>query len=110
MPGRGIRSIRDENYRGRWFALKFLRSSVLVGPTGTCSSRGFLSREFSGMQFDEVVHAERLLACELEQILGHMVVAALDRGERSSLEVKWLSRPVAACDVTEPINGAAAPA
>lgn len=30
------------------------------------SSRDFLPREFSGMQSDEVVHGERLLACEPE--------------------------------------------
>jgi len=30
------------------------------------SSRGSSPREFSGMQLDEVVHAYRLLACELE--------------------------------------------
>ena len=29
------------------------------------------------MQLDEVVHAYRLLACELEQVVGHTVVAAL---------------------------------
>ena len=34
-------------------------------------------REFSSVQLDEVVHADRLLACELEQIIGHTVVAAL---------------------------------
>ena len=41
------------------------------------SGRGSLAREFSGMQFDKVVHAERLLARELKQILGHTVIAAL---------------------------------
>ena len=41
------------------------------------SSRGSISREFSGMQLDEVVHADRLLAGELEQVVGHTVVAAL---------------------------------
>jgi hypothetical protein len=46
-------------------------------PDAGRSSRGSLPREFSGMQFDEVVHAHRLLACELEQILGHAVIAAL---------------------------------
>src|ERR1700738_4335760 len=40
-------------------------------------SRGSIPREFSGMQLDEVVHAYRLLACELEQVVGHTVVAAL---------------------------------
>jgi hypothetical protein len=29
------------------------------------------------VQLDEVVHADRLLACELEQVIGHTVVAAL---------------------------------
>ena len=41
------------------------------------SSRGSSSREFSGMQLDEVVHADRLLACEVEQVVGHTIVAAL---------------------------------
>ena len=41
------------------------------------SSRGSIPREFSGMQLDEVVHADRLLACELEQVVGHTVIAAL---------------------------------
>jgi len=35
-----------------------------------------MSREFRGMQLDEVVHADWLLACELEQVVGHTVVAA----------------------------------
>jgi hypothetical protein len=42
-----------------------------------CSSRGSLQREFRGMQLDEVVHTDWLLACELEQIVGHTVVPAL---------------------------------
>jgi hypothetical protein len=29
------------------------------------------------MQLDEVVHADRLLACEVEQVVGHTIVAAL---------------------------------
>ena len=29
------------------------------------------------MQLDEVVHADRLLACEIEQVVGHTIVAAL---------------------------------
>ena len=33
--------------------------------------------EFSGVRLDEVVHADRLLACEFEQAIGHTVVAAL---------------------------------
>src|SRR5260370_9147467 len=41
------------------------------------SSRGSIPREFSGMQLDEVVHADRLLACEVEQVVGHTIVAAL---------------------------------
>jgi hypothetical protein len=41
------------------------------------SSRGTIPREFSGMQLDEVEHADRLLAGELEQVVGHSVVAAL---------------------------------
>jgi hypothetical protein len=41
------------------------------------SSRDSIPREFSGMQLDEVVHADRLLTCELEQVVGHTVVAAL---------------------------------
>src|ERR1700716_1547771 len=41
------------------------------------SSRGSSPREFSSMQLDEVVHAYRLLACELEMVGGHTVVAAL---------------------------------
>jgi hypothetical protein len=41
------------------------------------SSLDFRPREFSGVQLDEVVHADRLLACEFEQVIGHTVVAAL---------------------------------
>ena len=41
------------------------------------SSLDFGPREFSGVPLDEVVHADRPLACKLEQVVGHAVVAAL---------------------------------
>jgi hypothetical protein len=41
------------------------------------SSPDFRPREFSGVQLDEVVHADRLLAGELEKIVRHAVVAPL---------------------------------
>jgi hypothetical protein len=41
------------------------------------SSLDFRPREFSGVQLDEVIHADRLLACKFEQVVGHAVVAAL---------------------------------
>ena len=40
-------------------------------------SLDFRPREFSGVQLDEVVHTDRPLACEFEQVIGHTVVAAL---------------------------------
>src|SRR6516162_3173247 len=46
-------------------------------PSSDRSSRGSSSREFSGMQPDEVVHADRLLACEVEKVVGHSIVATL---------------------------------
>src|SRR5215475_12184591 len=41
------------------------------------SSRGSVPREFRGMQLYVLVHADWLLACELKQVVGHTVVAAL---------------------------------
>ncbi len=41
------------------------------------SSRGFTPREFSGMEFHEVVHARRHLASELEKVVSHAVVTPL---------------------------------
>ena len=58
------------------FHRRFARASDHCANNGR-SGRNSLAREFSGMQFDEVVHAERLLARELKQILGHTVIAAL---------------------------------
>ena len=58
------------------FHRRFARASDHCANKGR-SGRDSLAREFSGMQFDKVVHAERLLARELKQILGHTVVAVL---------------------------------
>jgi hypothetical protein len=54
-------------------AQRLFRSHAPVGQ----STLDFRPREFSGVQLDEVVHADRLLACKLEQVVGHAVVAAL---------------------------------
>src|ERR671933_2339299 len=42
-----------------------------------CPSRSFTPREFSGVQFHEVVHARRRLASELEQVIRYAVIPPL---------------------------------
>ena len=51
-------SLRDLNVAGR---------NDYSGPTRQLTDQALISgREFSGVQLDEVVHADRLLACEFE--------------------------------------------
>ncbi|BAZ21448.1 hypothetical protein NIES4073_23260 [Kalymmatonema gypsitolerans NIES-4073] len=49
----------------------------LAGHIRLASSRGFTPREFTGVQFHEVVHARRRLAGELEQVIRHAVIPPL---------------------------------
>src|SRR5512147_1447130 len=56
----------------------------------------FTRREFSGMELDEVVHARRRLASELEEVVSHAVVTPLlvELGRHCEVvdEVRWRSR------------------
>ena len=54
-------------------AQRLFRSHAPVGQ----SNLDFKPCEFSGVQLDEVIHADRHLACKLEQVVGYAVVAAL---------------------------------
>ena len=58
--------------RARFWLANIVSSRSFV-PMGHRSR--FSRSEFSGMQLDEVVHARRLLTRELEQIVGHAIVA-----------------------------------
>jgi hypothetical protein len=52
----------------------------------------FTRREFSGMELDEVVHARRRLASELEEVVTHAVRAETDRTRKviSTLSSRYI--------------------